>query len=249
MKNLFILLVFIACARTPTPRPEKTLVFIQGFHLDEKSWDQVVDRIPKDKFNVQTFGRLARETGSLKQIATETCDDLPTHSILVAHSFGGAIANAMFGVCPDKILKIIYISALIPNNNERPFDRVKSKEDQANYSKAVSFADKKMIPKQSNIFYQAMDSEVDMGMKDLPHVYEETMDLGSEKLSFEASEFEKLPKSFIITGKDPVVGLKTQQLFISSAKITEVDTIPTGHFPMISKPQLLSEIILKWANN
>lgn len=231
---------------------KKTLVLIQGYHLDETSWDEIKSRIPTEEFNVMTLGRLGRDLNhpaSLKEIATMSCQAIPDHSVLVAHSYGGAISTAMFGICPEKIFKIIYISAIVPNNGEKPFDRMNSKEDQGNYAKAVTFSASMITPKDPQVFYSEMDPSIETSSDILPHVYPESLNLTAEKLSYDAVKFKKLSKAYIVTTKDPVVGSTTQRMFIRDAGITQTIEIPTGHFPMIAQPEMLTEMILKLAKN
>ena len=155
----------------------------------------------------------------------------------------------MYGLCPEKIEKIIYISAVVPKNGEKPFDRMRNRQDQARYAKAVTFDKTKIYPREPKKFYPAMDPEVNVdATPNLPKLYTEWMSLTFEVVNYDAEQFASLPKAYIVTEKDPVVGAATQEMFIKDASIKEVQGIPTGHFPMIAKPELLSHMILKFAN-
>lgn len=250
MKKLIFLILLASCS-TPPKAIKKTLVFIQGYHLDGASWDEVIKKIPHKEFNTMTLGRIGRDESkpaSLNNIATLSCKQIPKHSILIAHSFGGAISTAMYGLCPEKISKIIYISAIIPKNGEKPFDRMRNRQDQSNYARAVTFNKTTITPRAPKDFYPAMDPSVDLTSKSLPKLYPESFSLTFEVVNYDAEQFTSLPKSYILTENDPVVGVQTQQIFIKDAGIKEVQAIPTGHFPMIAKPELLSHMILKFAN-
>jgi pimeloyl-ACP methyl ester carboxylesterase len=266
MKKFFIFLLLVSCARsnfktepttvskatskTSNGPPEKTLVFIQGYHLDEKSWNAVISKIPSEQFFTRTLGRAGREEGkaaTLKNVAKKGCQEISANSILVAHSYGGAIANQMFGYCPQKILKIIYISAIVPFDDEKPFARMTNETEQASYAQAVTFDQNFITPKDPKIFYNVMDSEVDTSKTDLPKTYAESTGLTSDELIFNSDKFKLLPKSYIITTKDSVVSKNTQQMFIKDSEINNVEKISTGHFPMISRPEELAELILKFA--
>jgi pimeloyl-ACP methyl ester carboxylesterase len=251
MKKIVALLLLASCSRTPLKIIKKNLVLIQGYHLDETSWNEVKKYIPVNQFNIITLGRLGRESSqpaSLANIANVSCGRIHNNSILIAHSFGGAIANAMFGSCPQKISKIIYISAVVPKNDEKPFARMSEKADQENYAKIVTFNKTSITPKAPEIFYPGMDSEIDMKQGHLPKLYSEPMSLMEEAVHYELASFNKLRKSYIMTEKDQVVSLKTQEMFIRDARIKESGGIPTGHFPMITKPEDLTEMILDFVS-
>lgn len=248
MKKLILLVLLASCSTPPKPI-KKTIVFIQGYHLDETSWSEVSKLVPKKEFKTLSLDRSGRDgtKPSVNEIAKINCQKIPKHSIIVAHSFGGAITTAMYGLCPEKITKVIFVSAIVPKNGEKPFDRMRNRQDQVNYAKAVTF-DKKMIyPKKPEIFFKAIDPEVDLSSKTLPTIYNESLSLTAEIINYDAEQFASLPKSYIVTEKDPVVGVASQEVFIKDAGIKEVQGIPTGHFPMLAKPELLSHMILKFA--
>lgn len=252
MKNIFILLLFVGCALTKeelSVRPEKTLVFIQDYHLDGKSWDDVKNRIPADQFgmmNLDRMGRDRKKPASLKDIAKMSCSTIPLKSILVAHSYGGAIATDMMGICPFKILKIIYISAVVPKDGEKPFDRVKNQEAQKLYAKAVTMDGKKITPRGPKTFYKIMDPNIDLN-KNLPTLYPEYLSLNFEKVSYNPVLFKSLPKVYIYTENDPVVPMDVQKMFVRGAYIDQTEGIASGHYPMISQPEKLAGLILLWA--
>lgn len=249
MKYLIFLLAIISCSQTPIPA-KNTLILIQGFHLDSSSWKEVEKLIPEDKYLVKTLNRLGRDEkrpASLNRIANISCKEIPLKSVLVAHSFGGAIATGMYGKCPEKIVKIIYISALVPKSDEMPFARMTNKAAQAQYAKAVKVINNKMVPHSPKIFFGAMDPMVDVKSTTLPPLYAESATLTSESIHYNPRQFAALPKSFILTLKDPVVTQETQKMFLNDANIKEFQGIPTGHYPMIANPKLTAEMILKYA--
>ena len=97
-KYLFILLLLAACSH-PTPKivlPKRNIVLIQGVHLDDSSWKDVKDRLTLQNFNVVTLNRIGRDgvEPSLKAIAKASCEVIPENSIMVGHSYAGAIINA-----------------------------------------------------------------------------------------------------------------------------------------------------------
>ena len=142
-------------------------------------------------------------------------------------------------------MKIIYISAVVPQDDELPFARMKNPKEQATYAEAVSIDNNFITPKDPKVFYKIMDSEVDLNSANLPRLYAESVNLTLEEVFFNADKFKLLPKAYIITTKDTVVSSDTQKMFIEDAGITSIEKISTGHFPMIADPKKLAGIILK----
>lgn len=247
MKNLFLFLLLVGCAQTQKPVKKHNLVLIQGVHLDGTSWDEVKKRLNSEEFTTTIVDRAGRDDAnpaSLRNIAERSCALFQGPSTLVAHSYGGAIANAMVGTCPMKIRGIIYISALVPLHGEKPFDLM-NKTDNAAYQKIVTFGKMKIIPKGAD-FYKGADPVIP-STATLPPLYAEWMSLGGEDVTFDPKVYSSIPKAYIYTEKDPVVGLTTQFQYTSRTGIKNYDGIQTGHFPMISNPEKLTQLIVKWA--
>ncbi len=226
----------------------KKLVFIPGLHLDEKSWDSMKEFFPKDEFDLEALPRIDRELASpsITTIAQKCSELITANSVLVVHSFAGAIATAMFGICPEKIKSIIYVSAAIPKNGETTFERVTDKEGQANYAKAVTVENKIVSPREKNIFFAEMDPKIDLKNTKLPKIYPESSKISSGVVTFDEAKFRALPKMYIITDNDNVVTVDTQRMFLKGAGIHKTAVIPTGHFPMISNPKVLADTIISF---
>ncbi len=247
MKNLILLLLVVSCAHTKKIIP-KNLVFIQGVYLDGSAWQAVKSKMDPDSYKMMDLGRMGRDTrkpASLTQIATESCQAIPVASILVAHSFGGAISNQMAGICPEKISTIIYVAALVPLKGERPFDLM-TKTDKANISKVVTLGKFKSIPKGSA--YYSFSEPMINSTTELPPLYPEWLSLGSEEILYDEAKFNAIPKAYIYAERDPILSLTTQFQYTSRSGIQNSDGIATGHYPMLSNPERLTVLISKWAN-
>lgn len=248
MKTLLLALLLVGCAQTKKQLPLQNLVLIQGVHVDGTVWNEVTKRLNANSFNVINLERIGRDSekaASLKDIATQSCQKIPMKSTVVAHSYGGAIVNSMTGICPDKIQKIIYISAVVPLSGEKPFDLM-NKTDKMNYSKVVTFGKYKIIPKEAKTFFQTADATIN-SKTELPMLHSEWMSLSTEDVVYDEAKFNAIPKAYIYTEKDMIISLTTQFQYTSRTGIRHYDGIPTGHYPMLSNPERLSVLIKKWA--
>lgn len=245
MKNLLFLFLLVACSNTLPPKPRHNLVLIQGVHVDGTIWNELKTNLNKENFNIIDLGRLGRDSedaASLKNIAALSCKELPPKTTLVGHSYGGAIANEISGLCPEKINRIIYVAAVVPLKGEKPFDRM-NKTDQRNYSKVVTFGRFKIIPKDAQTYFKGTDPKVNIEGQ-LPALHSEWISLITENIDYDEVKFKSLPKTYIYTKNDPVLSLTTQFQYTSRTNIKDVKGIEAGHFPMLSNPQALAQEII-----
>lgn len=227
------------------------VAFIHGSHLDASSWNGVIGYMPRATRNFEAleFRDLPsyETTVSLKEISRHACTKLaPEKSILVVHSFGGAVAGRMLADCPDKIGAIIYITAIIPTEGEEIFKQL-SEKDQKHYEQAVNFEKESIIPKDSLTFYKRFDSDVH-STSGLPRPLKEAYGPGVGKFSGDMTKLQQIPKYYIEAMNDQIIESKSQEKFIKSTNIDKVWQIKTGHLPMYSEPMKLSETIIKALN-
>jgi pimeloyl-ACP methyl ester carboxylesterase len=75
------------------------------------------------------------------------------------------------------------------------------------------------------------------------------MSLTEEPIEYNVTHFNAIPKVYLYTAKDPVITLSTQTRYTERTKITDTDSLATGHFPMLSDPTTLAALLQKWAKN
>jgi pimeloyl-ACP methyl ester carboxylesterase len=225
------------------------LVLISGFHLDERSWDEMIKSIDMTKFTVQAMPRLGRDPdhpAHLSEIAKMSCEKIKGPSVIVGHSFGGAFTNEIMGVCPGKVLKIIYVSALVPLKGEHAMDQLKG-VDQRRYGSAVKMDKDRMTPKSQKAILSALDNGVSKEQTKQTQVYPESFVPSGDAVDYNSEAFAKLSKYYIYTGKDEVIPVKFQKKFTDRIEITDSKTIQSGHLPMLTQPKELAKAIEDFA--
>ena len=244
MKKIFLLSLLVGCSII-SPKPEQTLILIPGLHVADDIWTEVVPQLESFRYNVVNLGRIGRDTEtapSLTSIAEQSCQNIPLKSVLVAHNFGGAIANRMVGICPEKIERIVYVTAIVPLNKEKPLDQL-NKTDQRNYSKIVTFGRFKIVPRDAKSFYQGTAPE--LNADSYRPLHSEWISLISESIKYDEENFKKIPKSYINTQGDPLLSVTTQFKYMSRLGINDVQSLKADHYPMLSQPKELAQMIVE----
>ncbi len=244
-------LLFLSACSHKTEKPQQvevtqpTIVLVHGFHSDGDSWAQVKEELG-DKYAVLTPslpGRKDSENPSLQALAKSVCEPIPARSVVVGHSFGGAVINEMVGVCPEKIMRLIYLTAMVPLNGEKPL-QVLDQAGQKEYMKAVKI-EKRAIPRSAKTYFQVMDSQLDK--KNLPksRLYSESLAPTQDVVKYDEAVFLKIPKFYIMATHDKVISLATQRKYIERTDMAQTGEIVAGHLPHFSKPNEVAQAILQ----
>lgn len=249
LKLLAATLLLASCAHKPVSEDKKSVIFIHGSHFDSTVWEKVLPDLQDryDTYTITLMGRDEVESASLLEMARDACSQVPIPSVLVGHSFGGAVINEMVGICPEKIQQIVYVSALVPLKGERAFDAM-GKVDQASYEKAVNFKKDRIVPKEPKTFLLAMDQKIDEKKLPTAPIYSESYAAGADAIQYDDKIFESIPKSYIFTSQDSIVTLEVQKKYTTRTKMKKTTELASGHLPMLSQPHELAEALKKMIN-
>jgi pimeloyl-ACP methyl ester carboxylesterase len=117
-KNVVLALAMIATASTANAEPKgaKNVVLVHGGFVDGSGWESVYTILKKDGYNVSIVqnatASLADDVATTKRVLAQ--EDGPT--ILVGHSYGGAVISDA-GNDP-KVAALVYITAFALDNGE-----------------------------------------------------------------------------------------------------------------------------------
>ncbi|OUS33264.1 hypothetical protein A9Q94_20440 [Rhodobacterales bacterium 56_14_T64] len=77
-------------------------------------------------------------------------------------------------------------------------------------------------------------------VKDLPQATEPFM----AKVAVTDKNFGRVPKVYIRTSLDKMVSPKLQEEMLGNWEVEQIHTLPAGHFPTLSLPAELAELLL-----
>lgn len=160
--------------------------------------------------------------------------------VLVGHSLGGLTISKVADIIPDKIERLIYIAAIIPENNKKLFDNIKI--DQSVFeididNKYLKIKEEKI----KNMFYNNCNSDdVEFAKKILrPQPIKP-----ANEIVLLSENFNKIPKIYISTLSDNMVTLDQQKNYIKINKFMKTINIDSDHSPFFSNPEKLYDIII-----
>lgn len=237
----------------------KTAVLLHGAHLTADAWDAVKDTLSQHGLNVIALDLPGRKDNTSHQDITlmassrSLCGSLQKlqgNITVVAHSQAGAVVNHAFSICPHvDIDHIIYLAAVAPVAGEKPFDKL-SKEDEANYLKAVGYdapsGSMKILDKP--LFWRLFGFDYSAArVGDLEHYgVDEPAAIGEGLVELDSEAFAKPEKYYIFTQRDQIISLSSQQVIARNLDLTDSAIIDSGHVPMITNPTDVAGVILRF---
>ena len=248
---------FPAQASTGNPPKRPTLVLVHGALLTGSIWGSVQSHLQNHLYNVVTLdvpGRgdddVASTDATLYLAAKKVCDVANMQEgqvVLAGHSQSGAVINQAIHYCAVKIKALIYIAAVVPFDNEKPYDLL-SEEDGLNFDRCAKqdiSTGYYQIDKDGPLKEMFMDDASEESAKRaIANMVPEPIIIGDNTLHFSMEIFRKIPKFYIKTTSDKIISLETQNKFISRLNFIQTHEVKSSHSPFISKPKQLSDILM-----
>jgi pimeloyl-ACP methyl ester carboxylesterase len=108
----------------------KSNAYAPGGHLGGRVWDSIIPALRAHNYHV--FAPTLKDEHSshliehIEQICTLITDNGLTNILLVGHSYGGMIITGVAAEMPERISRLVYIDAALPNPGQSLFDIIAS---------------------------------------------------------------------------------------------------------------------------
>ncbi|MEM9042064.1 MAG: alpha/beta fold hydrolase [Actinomycetota bacterium] len=230
------------------------IVLVHGAWQDGSSWSRVQEALEADGRTVSVVSLPGRNGDGGAQTLTgyrdtviaevETYDD-PV--ILMGHSFGGMTISNVAEAVPDQVDTLVYLAAYLPTDGDSL--AALAEQDQTSVLSAdgnlVISGDPPVasVPRESfaGIFCPDCDP-ADVDAVTASAVDEPAGPL-LEPISLTEESFGAVPRVYISTAQDIVVGPDLQALMIVRTPIDEVFTLDTGHAPYVTAADEIADIL------
>jgi pimeloyl-ACP methyl ester carboxylesterase len=231
-----------------------TYVLVHGAWADESAWGFVRNELAKNAnvvvVNLPAHGidLTASNQVSLADYVKTVTDAVNAQQgkvILVGHSMAGVVVSQVAENIPNKIDKLVYVSAYLPKNGEDLLSLSKT-DTQSKVGGALEFnADFSEAKIKKEMIADAVCADCPDFMKEVLvkyHKAEPAKPLG-EKVTLTA-KFNKVPKYYIHTTKDNAVGYDLQKRMVkANGTITKTFEMTTSHLPFVVNPTEFVKIL------
>lgn len=171
--------------------------------------------------------------------------------VLVGHSLAGAVISQVAERIPHKIERLVFVAAILPRNGQTPLELMQSDKDsellaQLKFSEDQSYVTIGPEAVRSVFLNDVLSPERLANF--MPHF---AMKQATEPFMFKAKltdeAFGSIPKTYVRASLDKVFSFTLQSEMIKNWKVDQVVTLRSGHFPLMSAPQKLIEVLHKSA--
>lgn len=232
------------------------LVLVHGAFAGAYAWELITPSLQEDGHTVVTFDLPGH--GDDTTPATEATFDSYVAAArqaieaqsgkvtLVGHSMGGMVISAVAEQIPDKLDKLVYLSAYLPKDGD-DLQALASADAESLIGPNLQFApDYSGASLPDAIAEQVFAGDCPDDIKQLVVSKNKLEPLGAfqTKLSLTDANFGSVPKYYVETLKDQGVGNTLQKKMVAdNGQVVEVFSLDCGHSPYFAKPAELAAIL------
>lgn len=159
-------------------------------------------------------------------------------AVLVGHSYGGMVITGAADRCPERLAALVYIDAVVPRSGER-WSSTHSPETQSQRRAQIAEAGGLAPPDPSVFGLSGADRDWVLRRQSL-----QPGGCYDAALHFDEARWSRLPRRFIDCTDPALPTIAASRERVRHDTGWRVDTIATGHDPMISEPEALSALLL-----
>jgi pimeloyl-ACP methyl ester carboxylesterase len=243
--TLFVVL-FLGYLLSTFARPKQTFVLVHGAWGGGWAWKKVDSLLTNKKHQVYRvtltgLGERSHLLSDKVSLDTHIQDVVNTilfenlhNVVLLGHSYGGAVITGVMDRIPDRIARVIYVDAHLPQDGEAIYDYF-TPERKASF--ATMQSNGKLMP--------------NWGKEGtpLPHDVPHPANTLSEKLTLKNPLRLSIPATYIFTVENtqkPEADNFYKQSLLAQKLGYHVITLQADHNPQVSMPKRFYKLLLQW---
>jgi pimeloyl-ACP methyl ester carboxylesterase len=217
----------------------KNVVIVHGAFADGSGWETVSDLLRLDGFNVQVVQPPLTSLQEDVAATQRVIDAMPGPSILVGHSYGGAVVTEA-GTDPN-VVGLVYIAAFIPDAGESALTL-------ATETPAAAVGDIELTADGQFLLFDEAKFPTDFAT-DVPEIHSQFMARSQVLLSVEAfgtpitvPAWRTKPSWALVASNDRVIN-PNQERALAARAGSQTITVASSHVAYISHPIEVTTLI------
>ncbi|MGI9421607.1 MAG: alpha/beta fold hydrolase [Hyphomicrobiaceae bacterium] len=232
-------------------------VLVHGAWEAAWSWDetrQVLERqghkvtaidLPGTAANQRAIAQVTMD--SYVQAVADVIRPLDRQVTMVGHSLAGAVISQVAELMPEKIERLIYAAGFLLKDSDSAIEAMQRDPDGEFLPELVFSEDQSSVTAAPNVWRDKAFHDVDEAKiaNVLPLVDRaQSTEPFAAKVSLSEQRFGSVPKLYIRTSLDKMVSPKLQDVMLGNWNVDEVHFLQSGHFPTLSMPEELADLML-----
>lgn len=170
--------------------------------------------------------------------------------ILVGHSLAGPVISQIAERMPDRVERLIYVASFLLENGGSVMAAMESDEKgqflpQLEFSEDESYAQAREETWREVAFHDVREDAI---LAALPRLAErQSTQPFLAPVNLTAARFGSVPKTFLRTSLDKMMTPELQDRMLSGWHVEKTHVLESGHFPTLSIPEELTEVLLQEA--
>ncbi len=167
--------------------------------------------------------------------------------ILVGHSFGGTVVTQAAELRPDRMARLVYVTAFVPQTGQNTSGMGRTDADSLLGAERVVAPDRKTVtvrPAALKPVFYGHCSDDDVALARALIVPEGAAGL-TAAVTTSAANWGRLPKAYIECTDDRTVGVALQRRMAAAAGCEMLASLDTDHSPFFSMPDELTAALLR----
>lgn len=183
---------------------------------------------------------------SYVQTVVDQINQLDHKVTLVGHSMAGAVISLVAEQIPDKIEKLVYVAAFLLADGDSVLEAMQ-RDPNGEFLPELVFSDDQSSATateqtwRAKAFHDVREPRIleVLPLVDVPQATEPFM----ARVKVSKARFGAVSKAYIRTAIDKMVSPMLQDEMLENWKVEQVHVLHSGHFPTLSMPEALAELI------
>jgi pimeloyl-ACP methyl ester carboxylesterase len=249
MFNRFAVITSLLCAAAVSSTPNlqaqmsdvKNIVLVHGAWADGSGWRGVYDNLARDGFNVSI----------VQEPETSFHDDVTAvrrilalqngPSILVAHSYGGAVITEA-GTDPS-VVGLVYVAAHMPDAGENEADDGKRFPSDLSKSGAIKKTADGFTYLDPAQFHEYFAADLSVEQSDFMARSQVLNAAGNFKAIITTAAWRNKPSWMVVAAKDKTINPDLERWYAERAHSHVVEIVGASHSVYVSHPKEVADVI------